>query len=195
MLFDEKTRMVYTTDYNPLNNPVLKAFAKKSLSFLFIDRQHNIWAAEWNSVINKYDAQLKTSKEYLPLHTDGTNTLPTNKDTTTTTLCIYGDSGGSIWIGNDHPGLFRYNEGTDHFERISGKTGEQKGLQYNYVFLSINEDRDGNLWLGTDKGISIFNPYHRYFFSIAHQENNSSSLPQNEITSFLRSRQCRRACA
>jgi ligand-binding sensor domain-containing protein len=188
MLFDEKTKNIYTADYNPLNNPVLKAFKKKSVSFLFIDKQHNIWAAEWNSVINKYDERLKTSKEYFPIHADNERPRVTKSDTTITTLCIYQDTHGSIWIGNDHPGLFRYNQSNDHFETISGKNSEQKGLEYNYVFLSISEDNDGNLWLGTDKGISIFNPYRQYFYSISHEEDNSLSLPKNEITSFLQAR-------
>jgi ligand-binding sensor domain-containing protein/anti-sigma regulatory factor (Ser/Thr protein kinase) len=185
MLFDQTTKTVCTADYNILNNPVLKAFAKKSVSFIFIDKQNNIWAAEWNSVINKYDTHLKTVKKYFQLNTDEKKPVATNKDTTITTLCIYQDKHGSIWIGNDHPGLFRYNQSTDHFETISGKNSERRGLEYNYVFQSISEDRDGNLWLGTDKGISIFNPYRQYFYTIAHQENNSASLPKHEITSFL----------
>jgi len=183
MLFDEKTKQVYTADYNPLNNPVLKAFAKKSISFLSIDEQHTIWAAEWNSVIDKYDDRLKASREYFPLHTDEKKPRATNKDTTATTLCMYHDAQGSMWLSNDRSGLFRYNQASDHFEMIWGKNNEQKGLGYNNI-LSIIEDRDGDLWLGSDKGISIFNPYRQYFYSITHHDD-FSSLPQPEITSFL----------
>ncbi|MDP4148730.1 MAG: two-component regulator propeller domain-containing protein [Bacteroidota bacterium] len=188
MLFDKRTKTVYTAEHNPINNPILKCFANKSISFLLIDKAHNIWAAEWNSAINKYDEQSGTSTRYYPLHPDQKTAPVTNSETTITTLCIYQDSKGSIWMGNDYPGLYRYSQNNDRFEAISERNNEQKGLEYNYFIQSITEDRDGNIWLGTDKGISVFNPHQQYFYSISHQKNNPSSLPEKEITSFLQTR-------
>jgi ligand-binding sensor domain-containing protein len=185
MMFDEKTKNIYSASHNPLNNPVLKALADKIISFMLIDSKGNIWAAEWGSTIYKYDAQQKKCEEYQTVHKKTGNKSSLKMKETVTTLCMYEDNHGTIWTGNDHNGLFRYDEPKNNLEIISGKNNDQKGLQYNYSFLCITEDRDGNLWLGTDKGINIFNPYNQYFYSITHEENNELSLPKNEVTSFI----------
>ena len=184
MMFDEKTRRVYTSVYNPLHNPVLNAFADKLISFILIDSRKNIWAAEWGSSIYKYDAKLKTCTVYQTIRKTQPDRNLLNLHEAITTLCMYEDSHGTIWFGNDHKGLYRYVTEGNNLEIISGKVNDQKGLQYNYSFICISEDRDGNIWLGTDKGINIFNPYDQYFNSIKYQENNPS-LPKNEITSFI----------
>jgi hypothetical protein len=57
MMFDERTKQVYTPTYIPLHNPVVTAFADKLISFILIESRENIWAAEWGSYINKYDAK------------------------------------------------------------------------------------------------------------------------------------------
>ncbi|KAA9035491.1 hypothetical protein FW778_21265 [Ginsengibacter hankyongi] len=185
MMLDEKTRNIYTSRYNPINNPVLKAFAGKIISFMLVDSKENIWAATWGSTIYKYDVQQKTCTPYQTVPKSRKNEGSLKMKETITTLCMYGDSHGTIWAGNDHNGLFRFEEIKNNFETISGKNNDQKGLQYNYSFLCISEDHDGNLWLGTDRGINIFNPYNQYYYSITHEENNSSSLPKNEVTSFI----------
>jgi ligand-binding sensor domain-containing protein len=187
MMFDEKTRRIYTSVYNPLNNPVLKAFADKLISFILIDSQDNIWAAEWGSSIYKYDTYLHTCITYPTIGKIKTGTGSSKLHETIITLCMYEDSHKNIWIGNDHNGLYRYKPGNDKLEVISGKDIEQLGLQYNHYFMCISEDRDGNIWLGTDKGINIFNPYSKYYYSIRHEEN-KPSLPENEITSFIQTR-------
>jgi ligand-binding sensor domain-containing protein len=183
MMLDERTRRIYTTTYNPLGNPVLKAFANKSVSFILIGSNGNIWAAEWGSSIYKYNAKLKNCRVYQTVQKVSSNKTSLKLRETITTLCMYEDSHGSIWIGNDH-GLYRYEPVDDDLKIISDKVNGQKGLQYNYYFLCISEDRDGNIWLGTDKGIDIFNPYNQYFYSIVHEDNNAS-LPRNEITSIM----------
>ncbi len=182
MMFDETTKNIYTSHYNPVNNPVLKAFADKTVSFILVDSKDNIWAAEWGSTIYKYDARKKICNPYqtVPGMVPTKGSLKMKE--TVTTLCMYEDSRGTIWIGNDHNGLFRYNEPKNNLEIISGKNNDQKGLQFNYSVICISEDRDGNLWLGTDKGINIFNPYNQYFFSITQEEDNT---PKNEVTSFI----------
>lgn len=187
MMFDEKTKKIYTSYYNPTNDPVLKAFAGKLISFIMVDSKQNIWAAEWGSSIYKFDAKEKTFRQYRTTKLLSQNNTIKKRKETITTLCMYEDSHNTIWIGYDHNGLYRYDENNDILVSIFGKRNDQTGLQFNYSFTCITEDHDGNLWLGTDKGINIFNPYDNYFYNIKHGENNTASLSKNEITSFLQS--------
>ena len=72
-------------------------------------------------------------------------------------LPIYVAKNEEIWIGTLGGGLNRViskaGRGNDQFERIT----MNDGLPSN-VIKSIEEDRDGNLWLGSNMGLSKFSP-------------------------------------
>ena len=101
--------------------------------------------------------------------------------------CFFEDNHHTIWIGTENAGLLRYNKEADSFTSIVSNEKDKNGLHYNYDIWCIFQDREENIWLGTDKGINIFNPYRRYIQSIHHEENNTASLPKNEIDCFIQS--------
>ncbi len=83
-------------------------------------------------------------------------------------LGLFEDSKGNIWFGNNGRGLFRYDGKTmknltkennldnDNF-RVSGKSS--KGTLARVY--SINEDNDGNIWVGTvDAGVWKYDGNH-----------------------------------
>ncbi len=61
-------------------------------------------------------------------------------------LAIYADSAGAVWIGTMTGGLNRYKDG-----KVTA-LGSAQGLQDDGVF-AILEDRRGNLWMSSNKGI------------------------------------------
>ncbi len=56
------------------------------------------------------------------------------------------DSSGTVWIASWHAGLYRYSPGGEwhHYSTLDG-------LSDNFV-RDVFEDREGNLWVGTDNG-------------------------------------------
>ena len=56
------------------------------------------------------------------------------------------DSDGDVWIGTVSNGLLRYNPKTNSMMRIAGLSCSDVG--------SIEEDRQGNLWISTMKGLN-----------------------------------------
>ena len=56
------------------------------------------------------------------------------------------DSQGDVWIGTVSNGLLRYNPKTNEMTRIAGLSCSDVG--------SIEEDRQGNLWISTMKGLN-----------------------------------------
>ena len=56
------------------------------------------------------------------------------------------DSDGDVWIGTVSNGLLRYNPKTNSMTRIAGLSCSDVG--------SIEEDRQGNLWISTMKGLN-----------------------------------------
>lgn len=55
----------------------------------------------------------------------------------------------TLWVGTESQGLYHIHDGrADHFDAAQGLTGN--GVH------SIYEDREGNLWITTDKGVDLF---------------------------------------
>ena len=62
---------------------------------------------------------------------------------------LYMDRNHSLWVGTENQGLYRIHDGVaDHY-------GLANGLSGNSVVM-ISEDREGNLWVVTDKGVDFF---------------------------------------
>jgi len=62
---------------------------------------------------------------------------------------LLADSTGSIWIGSDATGLHRIKNGiADSFSAATGLTGD--------IACSLFEDREGNIWFSSDKGLDRF---------------------------------------
>jgi signal transduction histidine kinase/ligand-binding sensor domain-containing protein len=59
------------------------------------------------------------------------------------------DRDQTLWVGTESQGLYHIHDGrADHYGAAQGLTGERVN--------SIYEDREGNLWVTTDKGVDLF---------------------------------------
>jgi signal transduction histidine kinase/ligand-binding sensor domain-containing protein len=62
---------------------------------------------------------------------------------------LYMDRNRSLWVATESQGLYRIHDGiADHY-------GSGNGLSGNSV-KSIYEDREGNIWVATDRGLDMF---------------------------------------
>ncbi|GAA4464090.1 two-component regulator propeller domain-containing protein [Nibrella saemangeumensis] len=68
---------------------------------------------------------------------------------TMTMLC---DSRGTIWVGTQGWGLFRYNPQRDQFESVFFRPRILEGIN---IARSLYEDKTGRYWLGTDDGLVV----------------------------------------
>jgi ligand-binding sensor domain-containing protein/AraC-like DNA-binding protein len=84
---------------------------------------------------------------------------------------VYEDGGGHLWIGTNGSGLLRCRQGDP--QRCDTFTTAD-GLPGNYIF-SINEDRRGNLWMSSYRGV----------FRVAKQDLENLAARKNPDTPFL----------
>ncbi len=62
---------------------------------------------------------------------------------------MYMDHNHSLWVGTEYQGLYRIHDGiADHYTNSNGLSGNN--IQFIY------EDREGNLWVATDRGLDLF---------------------------------------
>lgn len=69
--------------------------------------------------------------------------------------CIFKDSRKLIWIGTDN-GIFRYDGANTVYKRHI--PGDTTSIPNNSI-ISITEDKNNHLWLGTKAGVACINPY------------------------------------
>jgi signal transduction histidine kinase/ligand-binding sensor domain-containing protein len=68
---------------------------------------------------------------------------------TTRAVALLVDRHQTLWVGTESHGLYHIHDGrADHYGAAQGLTGDE--------VHSIYEDREGNLWITTDKGVDLF---------------------------------------
>jgi PAS domain S-box-containing protein len=103
----------------------------------------NLWLSTYSSV-DKFNIRTKTFRNYFNIKTDTTSLSGLGVN------LVFCDSKQHIWVGTDG-GLNLYQPKTDNFRSFQ----MQDGLPDNSI-KSITEDKHGNLWVGTNKGLSKF---------------------------------------
>jgi ligand-binding sensor domain-containing protein len=64
-------------------------------------------------------------------------------------VALFVDRQQTLWVGTESQGLYHIHDGhADHYGAAQGLTGNE--------VHSIYEDREGNLWITTDKGVDLF---------------------------------------
>jgi len=92
-----------------------------------------------------------------------------------------------LWIGTEGNGLLRYNMDTKQ-RMVFTHTATKNSITDNNI-RSINKDAEGNIWLGTFKGLSILNPVNFTFDNYYHRTSQPFTIGQNSVRYIYRDRQ------
>ena len=64
-------------------------------------------------------------------------------------VALFADRNQTLWVGTESQGLYHIHDGhADHYGAAQGLTGDE--------VHSIYEDKEGNLWVTTDRGVDLF---------------------------------------
>ncbi len=97
-------------------------------------------------------------------------------------LSVFEDDEGIFWLGASGA-LIEFNRNDDSYTIYQNNPKDLQSLSSNYV-CSINEDSNGNLWLGTN-GIDIFNKHTKKFTHYEYSESDPNSLSNNRVSQIL----------
>lgn len=185
LLFNDSTRKIYSADHNPISHPLLSNF--KNLPDwnrnLTIDSHGNIWIVTWEKYLFRYNTITQQISSYSI--TDIIQAEGVSKKIVGWVNKVMEDNHGELWIATANAGLLQYNPAKDNFNYIVYQHGNNTGIQYNSEIFELFQDKEENIWIGTDNGISIFNPYQQYFTIIQHEPHSSRSMPKSEITAVI----------
>ncbi len=85
-----------------------------------------------------------------------------------------------FWIGTENHGVFSYDKQTGRFRHFV-KDPENTNSLISDGVLYIAESNDHNLWIGTNNGLSIFNPDNGNFYNFQNDPKDTTSLSNNRI--------------
>ncbi len=130
-------------EFNP------SSISGQGISQLFIDKTGKLWIGTWNAGINYYHSDIIKFKNFKNSAL-GTNNLPGNK---VNTLCQ--DSDSNLWVGTEQGlAVYRMSNGQIVQKDFLGSMFQRKT-----PVLSIFEDHEGQIWIGTFLGgLSRYNP-------------------------------------
>jgi signal transduction histidine kinase/ligand-binding sensor domain-containing protein len=75
--------------------------------------------------------------------------VPGFSGATVVSEALYMDRNHSLWVGTQSQGLYRIHDGVaDHYGSANGLSGD--------TVEAIYEDKEGNLWVTTDRGVDMF---------------------------------------
>jgi ligand-binding sensor domain-containing protein/two-component sensor histidine kinase len=130
------------------------------ISFFKMDKQSNIWIADYLGHLSKFNTISQELINYSPLP----GVHQKKKSAPNANIQDFLDEGnGTIWFGGEDIGLLKYTSHDNRFTNIEVENGSQYGLHYDQTVFGFFKDREGNIWINTDLGMNIFNPMVQQF--------------------------------
>jgi signal transduction histidine kinase/ligand-binding sensor domain-containing protein/DNA-binding response OmpR family regulator len=150
-LFNIKTRLFTHLDIKPkekINS------AGVPILCMALDSREQLWIGTFQNGIFIYNTHTGSYKQLKA--GNGIKDISSNE-----IFSLKQDSKGNMWVGTNGNGLNKYNPATQTFQKYEGNFGSlnQKSLPLNGYIRTIEEDREGNLWIGSvGTGIAVLNP-------------------------------------
>ena len=139
---------IYNNSNSPIDSALGNTFFQK-ISGVDIDSEGNVW------IVNP-----ETNQALLAKSLDGTWTEFSIGNDNAKYNNLFIDSYDQKWIALRNQGLLLYKEGENMSatgaQRLELSTNNGQGNLPNNNVNSIIEDKDGQVWVGTDEGIAIF---------------------------------------
>ena len=148
---------------------------------LTLDTRGYLWLPGWADVLYRYNTYTRTVKVFSAnevIHQQGGRPSVNGWFSD-----ILEDDHRNLWLATAYAGLLRFEYDTDRFSYIRSQPGNNQSLQYNIECNALFQDREENIWIGTDKGLSFFNPYHTGFSALRYDSRSVTTAPEFEISS------------
>lgn len=125
-----------------------------TITSLVKDPANCMWYGSWDKVLYRYNAVTQTEEIFAK---DTAFSFPNDE-----VDCFAMDKAGRMWMGGRYFGLTVYDPQQQKFFNYRNDRALEGTLADNKVNC-IYTDRAGLIWIGTGKGISVYNPGRQHF--------------------------------
>lgn len=170
-LLDRERKHLYSAANNPAQLPVFSI--SRSVRRFYIDYRRRVWIAARGEGLLSYDPVSKKLERY----------------SVGEVFDVTADLDHNIWVALDNGGVARYDNNLNQFTvNIRGNNDDDRGLHYDFESNCFLTDREGHLWIGTDRGVNILS-LHNPTFRIMDQRTvfngGDLRLPRAEVTDLF----------
>jgi ligand-binding sensor domain-containing protein/two-component sensor histidine kinase len=179
-LFHRQHKKLYSPDNNPINNHVLaNPVINQPVTAFLLDSFYRLWIGNWqirsnSELFNIYD--LKTHRLTPFKITGGSESYHELHE-------FRQQRNGKIWARGLQV-LAQFNPATNQLSQLPRDKVDDLGIRFDRVNC-FYEDRENNIWLGTDQGIYVFNPDAQRFTSISMMQQQLKASEERSYTTFL----------
>lgn len=174
------TRMGGLNRYDPVSGEFTHYLHKKNdLTTIASNHVTALWLDDnglWVGTSNGLD--------FLNFETNSFTHYPTEtsilKPPSSSISSLFIDSAGLLWIGTADAGVSYFDKENNSFKSYKNNGYNSKSLSNNRI-LSINEDDNGQLWIGTSNGLNLYNPEEHNFIRFKNSRDTTTSIAGNII--------------
>lgn len=130
-----------------------------------------IWMVPHYCEVFLYDKGKKMSRSLSEMGIKGVPTV---------NMCCFDDGRGNLYIGHEQQGMTLVNLAEKRVKRFTHDDQNPRSLPGNIVYV-IYRDHKENLWVGTEKGLGLFNPRTEDFTVFRHLPEDNGSLIADHI--------------
>ncbi|NLR65532.1 histidine kinase [Chitinophaga varians] len=175
-ILDHDRKQLYSPANNPRHLPVLDIH--NSFKKIYTDNRHHIWMAGRQGILYQYDPAVNRLQEYR-FNTPDTDHI----------FDVMTDGNKDLWVATEKGGIFRFNDSLRRFDfNITSNNADERGFHYDYEANCMLSDREGHLWIGTDRGVNILSIHNTSFRMLDHRtvfQKTKERLPAAEVTGIF----------
>ena len=175
LYFDRTSNKFFQYLNNPSNSNSLTNNVIVSLCY---DRSGKLWIGTYLGGLDCFDGKTFTHYKH---NANDPSTLADNR-----VWHILEDGENTLWIGTMLKGLDKFDKGTNKFYHYPASGGAINSPHSNHISV-IKKDTHGNLWMGTAKGMEIFDKTKNKFTQYA-SASRPNSLSHPLVTDILEDR-------
>ncbi|MFN8255561.1 MAG: two-component regulator propeller domain-containing protein [Bacteroidales bacterium] len=135
------------------------SISNNAVSSVHQDKNNRIWVGTHGGGLNEFIREKETFR-HIKLEV-------VKNEKTDIIYCLESDNKGNIWIGTYSFGLICYRPEDGKIESFMNVRGNKNSIGSNNVY-DIKRLHDGNLILGTNLGVTLFNPETKQFTRFHH---------------------------
>lgn len=153
------------------NYTTMEGLITNDVTHLSHAAEGGIWITHYHLGIEYYDKSTRQLTRFLSSEIEGLRLL---------NWCSFDDGRGNLYVGHAFDGISIIDIKNKTARNIRHEPGNPKSLPGNTVRV-IYMDHLGNIWVGTNNGLALFNPQTEEFIIFRHDPSNPHSLGENYI--------------
>ena len=165
---------VFTRYY--VDNPRKNLLPSNIINDVIFDKDGDMWVATPSGLSKVAKDMGKTTLYYT--HPGKTNTLPNDH-----ILCLFPGQNGMIWIGTRAAGVATLDLKAPRFSSVVYSGQQGYAPEENQIYSMFEEDTN-HIWLGTGRGVAVYNPLTDITFFHTKSGRGALSNLTNPVLSF-----------